>query len=105
MFYKFRQNNSGGYFDGYHNVIIEASDAVEANRFAEQSGYVYFDARGDCVDCCGYRWDPFLDSETYDNGYSVFEDCEDAKHAAMGSYYTSTGDNIVIFADGSQEIF
>ena len=102
MFYKFRQNNSGGYFDGYHNVIIEASDAVEANRFAEQSGYVYFDDRGDCVDCCGYRWYPFLDSETYDNGHSVFEDCEDAK---LGGYYTSTGDNIVIFADGSQEIF
>ncbi len=47
MFYKFRQNTSGGYFDGYHNVIIETSDAVEANRFAEQSGYVYFGDRDD----------------------------------------------------------
>ena len=105
MFYKFRQNNSGGYFDGYHNVIIEASGPIEANRFAEQSGYVYFGDRGDCVECCGYRWYSFMDSDTYDDGYSVFVDCEDAKRAAMGGYFTSTGDNIVIFADGEQEAF
>lgn len=105
MFYKFRQNNSGGYYEGHHNVIIEASGPIEANRFAEQYGYVYFGDRDDCVYCCGYRWRAFIDGETYDDGYSVFESCEDAKHAALGGYFTRTGDNIVIFADGSKETF
>lgn len=105
MFYRFQQNNSGGYFVGYHNVIIEASNPAEANKFAVQSGYVYFGDRGDCVECCGYRWNALGDNETYLVGYRVFEDCEDAKSAAKGGYFTNTGDNIVIFADGSQETF
>lgn len=105
MFYRFRQNNSGGYFDGYHNVIIEASGPSEANKFAVQSGYVYFGDLGDCVDCCGSRWAEFEDDEIRYDRYKVYDDFEEAKFDAMGGYFTSTGDNIVIFADGSWEAF
>ena len=62
MFYVYRQNNSGGSFrPPAINVIVEASSAVEADSIAEGVG-IYFDGRpGDCISCCGYRWDQASD--------------------------------------------
>ena len=61
MYYKFRQNNSGGYFiiddDVSQTVILEADSAYEANKKAEDIG-IYFDGvhcKIDCK-CCGDRW-------------------------------------------------
>lgn len=61
-FYTFSQNNSGGWFvyddnSGIaHFVIIEAYDAVDANKRANDTG-IYFDNdfQRDCG-CCGRRW-------------------------------------------------
>jgi hypothetical protein len=62
-FFAFSQNNSGGSFThhpeagiGYY-VFIEARDAREANRKAEEIG-IYFDGCDSGVDCgcCGDRW-------------------------------------------------
>lgn len=65
MFFDYNQNNSGGSFDYddeagiTETVIIEASNASDANRRAGAIG-IYFngceDGR-DC-DCCGDRWYP-----------------------------------------------
>ncbi len=58
-FYTFRQNNSGGSFtvdeNVAHTVVIQASDARDANERAAAIG-LYFDGEGDCP-CCGTRWD------------------------------------------------
>ena len=56
MWYKFRQNNSHGYFHGPHFVLVEADGYEEANAMAEEVG-VYFGGWGDCR-CCGPRWYP-----------------------------------------------
>jgi hypothetical protein len=59
-FYEYRQNNSFGSFVFDHKrgisiaVIVEADDALSANRKAEGIG-LYFDGYGDCS-CCGDRW-------------------------------------------------
>lgn len=60
MFYDYRQNNSGGWFDirpedgiSVH-IIIEADSHWEANEKAENLG-LYFNGESDCR-CCGYRW-------------------------------------------------
>lgn len=65
MFFKFRQNNSGGSFDVdadrgiAHTVIIEARDHLEANVFAQDVGLYWdgCDSGRDCS-CCGDRWYP-----------------------------------------------
>jgi|TARA_R110000764_G_scaffold56963_2_gene124176 hypothetical protein len=54
MWYDFRQNNSGGYFNGPKYVLVEADGYEEANAMAEKVG-VYFDGTGDCPRC-GPRW-------------------------------------------------
>lgn len=61
--YVFRQNNSGGFFDGPPEIIIYAVTAVEANALAETKG-VYFDGveKGVDCDCCGDRWYPAWES-------------------------------------------
>ena len=61
--YDFRQNNSGGSFTHDANrgigltVLIQAANADEANRRAEDIG-LYFDGciTGDDCSCCGDRW-------------------------------------------------
>jgi len=61
MFYKFSQNNSGGFFDIDDTfapyVLIEANTPAEANRKAEEIG-IYFDGCEKDIDCpcCGDRW-------------------------------------------------
>ena len=62
MFFTYHQNNSDGYFDYDKKkgitvwVIIEAKNAEQANKRAEQIG-LYFDGVGvgDCP-CCGDKW-------------------------------------------------
>lgn len=62
MFYTFRQNNSGGYFEindsVKHYVIIEANSAEEANNIASENTVIYFDGVYKNIDCecCGDRW-------------------------------------------------
>lgn len=71
MFYTYRQNNSGGYFDTDKNrgisvfVIVEADSAEHADRKAGEIG-LYFDGEGDC-ECCGSRW-----SETWESDGEEF---------------------------------
>lgn len=56
MFYKYRQNNSGGSFGlPAIEVYIEADSAEEANARAEAETGIYFDNEDDCP-CCGSRW-------------------------------------------------
>ena len=69
MYYHFNQNNSGGSFvindTGLSdNVIIEAENANEANKIAENIG-IYFNGcyKGFDCDCCGDRWYPTCDRE------------------------------------------
>jgi len=75
-FYHFRQNNSGGHFirDEFIDVstIIEAKDADEANKIAENIG-IYFNGcdRGIDCKCCGDRWSPVSEYDAED-GPSVF---------------------------------
>lgn len=58
--FHYRQNNSGGYWDGPVNVLIEARDGDDANRIAVQhpDSPVYFDgcSSGRDCSCCGDRW-------------------------------------------------
>ncbi|MFD3361606.1 hypothetical protein ACFWW5_00700 [Streptomyces albidoflavus] len=76
MFFTFDQNNSGGSFDfdaarGISQcVIVEAADAEEANRRAEEIG-LYFDGEGDCA-CCGDRWSEQWSSDAGDDVPSVY---------------------------------
>lgn len=69
-FYYFSQNNSGGSFrmDDLAGigeaVIIEATDAKQANERAEEIG-LYFNGCDDGTDCscCGDRWYPASESD------------------------------------------
>ena len=57
-FFTYDQNNSGGFFcEPAHHVIVEADDAEQADRIAEEHG-VYFDGcmTGNDCSCCGDRW-------------------------------------------------
>lgn len=62
MFYTFRQNNSGGSFDIDGEVslyvIIEAKNADEADRLAQERASIYFNGCDEGLDCpcCGDRW-------------------------------------------------
>jgi len=58
-FFEFRQNNSGGFFEGPVCVIIEARTADEADLIAEDND-IYFDGCDKGIDCscCGDRWYP-----------------------------------------------
>lgn len=81
MFYRYRQNNSGGLVDFNEkrgisvNVIVEAPNLLMANAKAEDIG-LYFDGEGDC-ECCGNRW-----STPWDTDGTEEPDIKE------GSYYT-----------------
>lgn len=55
LFWHYSQNNSGGFFVGPTDVIIEAVSSEDADQRATASGHVDFDA----ISCetCGGRWD------------------------------------------------
>jgi len=77
-FYTFRQNNSGGYWNGPKYVIIEAFNAEHANELAGNND-IYFHgcATGTDCECCGDRWyevseyeaedEPLIDKEPLEN--------------------------------------
>lgn len=54
-FYRYRQNNSGGFLLGPLVVFIEAFSAEEANALAPVKAGIYFEGGQDCS-CCGSRW-------------------------------------------------
>jgi hypothetical protein len=58
MYYSFRQNNSGGRFQGPANTVwVEADSAEEANNIFTTLDNCYFDPdfQFDCG-CCRARW-------------------------------------------------
>lgn len=61
--FRFNQNNSGGYFHDdenvTHDVFVEAPSAKEAIQRAE----VIFENYSDYCDCCGERWGYWVDDE------------------------------------------
>lgn len=77
-FYYFDQSNPGGGYDefngGKRHLLIEASDANEANTIAIGYG-VYFDGVeiGEDCECCGDRWYP---ADEDDGGYNIKESVE-----------------------------
>ena len=82
--FKFRQNNSFGHFVGTPLVFVQADNAADANRIAQDHG-VYFNGVADGVDCdcCGDRW------------YPVHDDDAQGRPAAY-----SWSDNITVYSDG-----
>jgi hypothetical protein len=109
MFYLYRQNNSGGYFeDPAKYVLIEADDGDHADFIAERYVGLYFNGQGDCR-CCGNRWRNFSDgfddaTETpmiYDESIEDF--CKNKK------WYSSTTDikvpYILVRYKNSQRIY
>ncbi len=62
-YYRYRQNNSGGGFEGPAiEVFVEADSEDEADEIAQEHG-IYFDPLYliDC-ECCGNRWSEAWDS-------------------------------------------
>lgn len=68
-FYTYRQNNSGGSFNGPYAVIIEAKNTDEADALAESKARVYFDGcdNGRDCSCCGDRWGRASDYDAADS--------------------------------------
>ena len=66
-YFKFRQNNSFGHFVGTPLVFVQADNAADANRIAQDHG-VYFNGVADGIDCdcCGDRWYPVHDDDAQD---------------------------------------
>lgn len=107
MFFRFDQNNSGGYFEGYHYVYVEADSYKQANERAQKSGLVYFEDRGDCVICCGYRWSARTENDTIPNNYDIFSTVREVynnAHHQMKSIFTKMGDAVIIKDNGSQVV-
>jgi hypothetical protein len=77
MYYRFRQNNSGGLLRvPALNVYVEASSEQEAlNAFTQIDG-CYFDPdyKLDCR-CCGNRWDEYV-WDRYPNDYELMRAIE-----------------------------
>ena len=65
MFYTYRQNNSGGFWDSRKYIIVEANTFKDANTIAEKNTPVYFNGMSKGIDCpcCGDRW-----RYSYDDG-------------------------------------
>ena len=88
-YFKFRQNNSFGVFRGTPLVFVQADNAADANRIAQDHG-VYFNGVADGIDCdcCGDRWYPVHD--------------DDAQDAPTATSYNMAHDDFitVTYADG-----
>ncbi len=76
MFYRFRQNNSGGYFmpPAIHVYVEADNDEQAVETFTSIEG-VYLDSYRDCS-CCGGRWDEYI-SDTYSTEYEVLRAIEE----------------------------
>lgn len=100
-FFTFVQNNSGGIFTGpAHYVIIEASNAADANKRAVAAD-LYFNGASEDEDgstrdcpCCGDRW------------YRQYSDDEgDPAPMIYGKPASDHKDVLVLNADGTKENF
>lgn len=77
-YYRFRQNNSGGYLrEPARNVFIEAESEAEARDIFITIRGCYFDPdfRRDCA-CCGNRWTESICDE-YVNDYDLMRAIEE----------------------------
>lgn len=74
MFFTYRQNNSGGVWDGPEAIVVEAEDTDEANAIAQLHG-VYFDGldTGKDCPCCGPRW-----TRAWDGHENPFDEVDSA---------------------------
>ena len=66
-YFKFKQNNSFGHYNGTPLVFIQADNAKAANAIAQDNG-IYFNGVADGIDCdcCGDRWHPVHDDDALD---------------------------------------
>ena len=101
MFYRFRQNNSGGSFIEDDNVSIrvhiEANSAEEANQLAQTHG-IYFDGVRDEIDCecCGDRWYEANESDGYEEVHTSEYDDMWVKSGEVYAY--------VYLLDGTKQV-
>lgn len=108
MFYMFRQNNSGGFFDINPDegrsviMIVEADNADEANERAEEIG-IYFDPhyQRDCQ-CCGTRWTEAWDDEGTEAPSYYGEPIGEARHTGSG-WAGNRPEGFIHYKDGRQE--
>lgn len=109
-FYTFRQNNSGGHFtindEVAEVVIIEAYDAIDANRRAERIG-IYFDGvdNGRDCDCCGDRWYKQYEYDRKDEGTETPEVWGQTIEEYLNGRW-SFGKNVYVYhKDGSKKVY
>lgn len=102
-FFQFRQNNSGGHFNGpAARVIVEAPDKKSACALTEphftlcgtSGAYAEYDSCG-CCPCCGHRWSEQCDDEPEANEKIAKRIKED------GISYMGAVANALVKADGS----
>ena len=95
-FFDFRQNNSGGSFTGPAvYVVVEAENATDANKRAENVGlYFYGCSTGLDCPCCGDRWYSQWYKEVGDDVPSVY-----GKPVVFGD----GGGVLVVYSDGTQK--
>ena len=96
-YFKFRQNNSFGVFRGTPLIFVQADNAADANRIAQDHG-VYFNGVADGLDCdcCGDRWFPVSDDDAQDQPSSY------GYGGAVTVY--SDGDNYIDYAGDSWSV-
>lgn len=99
-FFHFRQNNSGGIFKGpAQNVVVEAENAVDANKRVLDVEGVYFDGCSEGVDCpcCGDRWFRQWSYEVGDDVPSTYGD------PVVFGDGDGDGDVLVVYANGEKK--
>ena len=96
-YFKFRQNNSFGVFKGTPLIFVQADNADDANRIAQDHG-VYFNGVADGVDCdcCGDRWYPVSDDDAQDQPSSY--------GYGGGVTFYRDGDNYIDYAGDSWSV-
>ncbi len=101
MFYLYHQNNSGDVTKGRAlNLVIEANNAREANKIAEENG-AYFNGCDEGLDCrcCGDRWTAIGDWNDGDAEPSYYK----------GNYWIRKSERhelplaLIVYADGRKE--
>ncbi len=111
MFYKFDQNNGGGYFvtdeNLCHRLFIEADNEHEAIEKAEELG-CYWDGvnRGLDCPCCGDRWDfpDKLDSKHY--AWEKHSNIEEFAQSLADRYSWTSPDIRIFYKNGTvKEIY
>lgn len=121
--FKFDQNNSGGYFDVddkvCHRLFIEAESFDDAVKKAEELG-CYWDGVDKGVDCscCGDRWDKWdddpVDIESYktegykslSHGTLYFNNIEEYAQYLADRYGWTVPDARIYYDNGNvKEIF